>query len=1181
MLSLLLVSLSAPPEFIAPQSPPKPTPFTVRLVDQGWHDPRLKGLMAPEGFRVEIVAEAPVVVNPTGMAFAPDGTLFVAEWTVDPVIGGRWFEFKETFRYHDGTTKQVATMRKFVTDPIKVLKWNRAKQVYDKAETIIAEEIPSTLLWHDGWLYTASRGTVRRYRQSRPGGAWDIRETIAQGFCGFHHHQVSGLTIGNDGKLYITSGDDDNFAEGSDGSRATVLRTGAVFRCNPDGSQLETYSLGYRNPYRDLAHDDRFNFFHADNDNEDGSKFTGCRLMHVAEGIDYGWRLKIGARCCRPDVARGAVAGELPGKLPPMLKTGRGAPAGLLIYHDTKIPEPYRGLLYYPDVFRKLVRAYKVAPRGASFEVTHEFEFLKSDDPLFRPCQMITGPDGAIYVCDWRTDSGGAGRLSGDGKHGRIYRMTWTGTADRPAIMTRGLDSWAELLKLPTAKLIDRLDAPDLTDRVEARKELIRRGAPARDAVLRRYLAGRFTADGRLVALGVLQAHWSPKVEDFFRLLLEDESPDVRRMATEALALHGPAHDERNHAAIAPLLRDGSAAVRRAAALSLARIGADKAAILLADAWQTDDGTDPFLADAYLRGIERLGEPALRRVLDGKLERAVKAFTACRSEAAAAMLPELLNHPKLSLDQRADLVRSYANYQFDPAISLEPLADFVTKHKEPAIAIAALDVYAVSAPLDGKSTAWMIAQLDADNVEVRLAALRAIELAQVAAAEKRLAEALADPKRSTVERAAVLKALRTTAGAAAIGPLADLLSRDAPAALKVEALRALALAAPEKARTLAAKLLDQTDLGLLGEAVAVLGATKDGARLVGERYAARRLPKELYPRVSDAVKKYSSDPAMAALQTEVLKGSLLLKLDAARAAEITKLVASKGNPTRGKAIYFNTSLTNCATCHKLEGIGGSVGPDLSRIWDTQSTAKILETIIEPSKEIKEGYQSYTATTADGRTITGLKVTDTSKEVTLRDAQGRDVRIPREDLDDLSLSKSSLMPEDSVSRLSLDQLLDLLAFLKDRAAQESLRGTVLEYAVASAEHPLGVIESVEVKPKPETWQVKAADPDGRLHFSPLLTEPDASVYVRTYLFSPKPQTVTVKLSTDDDARLMVGGRRFPIANSPKKAVQGPVEIAVPAGWTSLLLKLSGSGKDRTLGLQVLGEDVRTAGRRESR
>jgi len=92
-----------------------------------------------------------------------------------------------------------------------------------------------------------SQGNVlARGVPSDPGGPYDVKQVIAQGFCGFHHHQVSGLTLGIDGWLYITSGDDDNYVEGSDGSRATVLRTGAVFRCRPDGSKMHVWSIGYR-----------------------------------------------------------------------------------------------------------------------------------------------------------------------------------------------------------------------------------------------------------------------------------------------------------------------------------------------------------------------------------------------------------------------------------------------------------------------------------------------------------------------------------------------------------------------------------------------------------------------------------------------------------------------------------------------------------------------------------------------------------------------------------------------------------------------------------------------------------------------------------------------------------------------------------------------------------------------
>lgn len=1196
---LATAAVAAPPQpapqFAQPQSPPKPAPFEVKYVDQATFDPRLKGLLAPEGFVVELVADAPTVVNPVGIAFAPDGTLFALEWRPDP--GHELSEMKETVRYKDGTTRLVETMKKHVTDPVKVLRYNAAKKEYDRAEAIIAEELPSTLLWHDGWLYTASRGTVRRYKQSTPGGAWDVREVIAQGFCGFHHHQVSGLSIGNDGLLYITSGDDDNVAEGSDGSRATALRTGAVFRCRPDGAKLELFSLGYRNPYRDLAHDDKFNWFHADNDNEDGSKFTGCRLVHVAEEVDYGWRLKTGARCCRPDNVRAAVAGELPGKLPPMLKTGRGAPAGVLIYNDAQLPEAYRGLMYYPDVYRKLVRAYKLRGRDASFEVSHEFEFLKSDDPLFRPCQMVTGPDGAIYVCDWRADSGGAGRLWGDGAHGRIYRVRWAGTADTPAIPLRGLDSWAKLLKLPDEKLVAELNAAALTDRVEARKELVRRGDRVRPLVLKGLADKTFSDDGKLVALGVLEGVWNADVESAFVTALTDADPDVRRIAVEGLGRHAKVGDAAVSETLLKRVGDTHLAVRRAAALALARVGGGGAADSLVNAWKSEESRDPFLTDGYLRAVERLGKPGLDALLSlaasgqkADLDRVAAAFAGFRTKPAADALPELLANPHLEPAQRADLVRSYTNYLLDPPLSLEGLAGFIAgrTHDPAEMKVAALEVLGATGSLGGpKATALVVGLIDAPEADVRLAAIQSADDGRVTAAGPKLLAALADSKRSVSERVAIVKALRVTAGGQAAKPLAALLTAEEPAALKVEALRALAAVAPETAKPLAEKLLDQPDPALITEAVLALGATKDGATLVGRRYVAKKLPRDLFPRVSEVLRKFASDPEIAKLNGEVLKGGLTLSLDPTQVDKIRNLVQTKGDPKKGKELYLNTAVLACASCHRMEGVGGQVGPDLTRVWDTHTVEKLIESIVEPSKEIKEGYQTYQANTADGRVFTGLKVSESPTEVVLREPNGRDVRLAKDDIEKLAASKTSLMPADAIAQLSYDQFIDLIAFLKNRQQQESLRGAVLDFSVAVGfPADLKAEFAPEKSPDPaaklpdgKAWQTKSADANGVLALKTLLPPGDpTAAYALAFVYSPAKQTATAVYLGDDPVRVWVAGKQAferPTAKLQAFSAEEKFEVEIPAGWSPVLVKVVGTGRTHQLGLTLRGKDLRTA------
>jgi putative heme-binding domain-containing protein len=271
----------------------------------------------------------------------------------------------------------------------------------------------------------------------------------------------------------------------------------------------------------------------------------------------------------------------------------------------------------------------------------------------------------------------------------------------------------------------------------------------------------------------------------------------------------------------------------------------------------------------------------------------------------------------------------------------------------------------------------------------------------------------------------------------------------------------------------------------------------------------------------------------------------------------------------------------------LEGLGGSVGPDLTHVWETQSVEKLMESIVQPSKEIKEGYQSYVATTMKGLTYTGLKVSDTSTELVLRDANGRDIRIPKAELDEVQASKVSLMPENAVGQLSFEQFIDLLAFLKDRKAQESLRGTVREFAVLGpVPGGLETPHPAEAKPDPNAvypsgfwsstlaWQAKPADASGVLDLSGLAAKGPASAYALAFVFSPKAQRAALLVHCPDPHRLWVDGK--PV-NPPKGSdAEESVAVELKAGWTPVLVKLADRAGLHGLSLRVTDADgVRTA------
>ena len=1072
---------AAPPEldYHQHEMPALPTPKWVSMIDQGNRVPELRGMRTPDGVHVDIVAREPVIVDPVGMAFDDQGTAYVLEWRE----ATEQVDVTYTVNYRDGTSAQVNRKQKNALDHFKRLIDADNDGHYEDAELLMDDlEYPSSVLIHDSWNYFPSVGHVIRRRSDGSGGY--ITEEILRGMCGYHHHQVSGLTLSADNWMYTTTGDDDNRAEGSDGSRATVLRTGAIFRSRPDGSKLYEFARGFRNPYRNVVFDETFNMFHVDNDQEDGSKFQGVRLMHILEGADYGWRLEFGAKCCRTDFDRGAVFGERPGKMPSMLKVGRGAPAGLLIYQQSRFPDFFRGLLIYPDCYRRLVRAYEVERRGSSFAVVSEFVLMESDDDLFRPIQAVAGPDGAIYILDWHTDSGGAGKSWGDNKHGRIYRLSWGGTQQHPAIPLGDRNAWRKQSDLTSQELIQQLESDDFELRVHAQRKLVANHSLTLNDWATIFNDSAKPAGTRALAISAAAQSYGSDVESAFAQLLQtDKDPEIRRLAAECIGRESTG--KFNDGAILDALTratnaDDHLAVRRAAAMALGAIAATSAAdsshrseiakALFDAAWtyrqhSADETPDVWLTDGYVRGLERCGQPAIDLLASQitspanaeKQELAISILEAMRTRPAANGLDQVLaQDDQLSDEQLLRMIETYRHILVDPPIKANGVQEWLLRRTTASsqLRVAALQTLAMTGANADSVQELAIQLLEDPDPLVRVAAIQSIGESRMMDATRPLVSALRQPTRNAEEKRLIVESLgmlraqgwpyldRSDPGVElVVKDLVQLMGSDAGKPILGDLISLVGQVDLEQARGPAETLLESGDPQAVAAAIDVIGTEQAAAQQIATRFLAGNLPASVKPNVAAAVQRHlpnDQSGQLAEIVTKLFQDGLNVSLDPAEVDRIETLVKETGNPEQGKSLYLDIERSQCAKCHRLEGTGGDIGPDLTRIWQTHSVAKILESIVEPSREIKEGFANWTAETKAGQVYAGLKVSDTTAEVVLRDANGRDIRIPRDQLESLDETRQSLMPVGTVTQLSFTELIDLLAFLKNDEAQRSLR-----------------------------------------------------------------------------------------------------------------------------------------------
>ncbi|HEX3727531.1 MAG TPA: PVC-type heme-binding CxxCH protein, partial [Pirellulales bacterium] len=326
---------------------------------------------------IELFAADPDIVTPTGLAVDAEGRVLVVECHTH-------------FPSADYPGLKADRLRMFVdTDGD-----GRADRT-----TTFFEGMTRTMnvgIHRDGSVYVATRNEIFRLRDTDGDGRADQRTPIAhlETEGDYPHNGLSGFAFDFEGNVYFGLGENKGKPFkliGTDGSMASELEGGQVYRCRADGTKIEMLATGFWNPFH-LAFDSLDRLFAVDNDPD---SLPPCRLLHIVRGGNYGYRYRNGRKGVHPFTAWN---GELPGTLPMVAGTGE-APSGIVAYESDHLPEDYRGELLVTSWGDHRIDRFHLEPRGASFQATPQAVVRGGEN--FRPVGIAIAPDGSLFVSDW------------------------------------------------------------------------------------------------------------------------------------------------------------------------------------------------------------------------------------------------------------------------------------------------------------------------------------------------------------------------------------------------------------------------------------------------------------------------------------------------------------------------------------------------------------------------------------------------------------------------------------------------------------------------------------------------------------------------------------------------------------------------------------------------------------
>ena len=675
----------------------------------------------PDGVEVSLFAAEPMLANP--VAFDIDGK-------------GRHYVI-ETFRAWDGVTDdrshmnwlvddfasttvadRVAMYRKYLT-PEEFAQYgaqdDRIRRIVDEDGDGRADEanvfadgfqdqaagIGSGILVADpSTVYYTCIPNLWLLKDADRDGVSDARTALSTGYgvrVSFLGHDLHGLLLGPDGRLYFSLGDRGLNVLAIDGRSVQQLDSGSVLRCELDGSGLEIVATGFRNP-QELEFDDRGNLFSVDNNSDSGDK---ARLVQIVEGGDSGWRM--GWQYIERPNSRGPWNSERmweprndeqPAYIVPPLANISDGPSGLAFNPGTALAERHRGRFFLAD-FRGAsgisgVRSFALEPDGASFKIASEDQFIWG----ICATDVAFGPEGAFYITDW------IGGWAKPGK-GRIYRLDDPSASDDPMRAEVAGLLGSGLADRSPAELAGLLRHADRRVRLQAQHTLAGAAAtewkagnensPALVAIVGELAADRPIVARRHAIWGLCEAVRRAGVGGAFPAagaavlaqagvqLLGDDDPEVReQFARACLPLVGALSTPQGSATIAKLveaLGDPVPSVRFHAAIALGRLGQPATVEPMLAMIRLNADADAYLRHAGVMGLAGSASIATLMGLLGDESPAVRlaALLALRRQSSPAIAQSLGDNDPRIVVEAARAIYDLGMLDAMPALAALPI----------------------------------------------------------------------------------------------------------------------------------------------------------------------------------------------------------------------------------------------------------------------------------------------------------------------------------------------------------------------------------------------------------------------------------------------------------------------------------------------------------------------------